>query len=62
MAASGAQRRLAGEPKARPDASSFLAAYIDGLVCHICDSGVAGDHLRPCRVGRTTNKQLTRKY
>ena len=49
MAASGALRRLAGEPKARPGASSYLAAYMLGLVCITGDSSVAGDHLRSSR-------------
>ena len=37
-----AQRRLAGEPKARPVAISNLAAYMLGLVRLILDSSVAG--------------------
>ena len=41
-----AQLRLAGELKARPGASSNLAAYMLGLDCHIGDSGVAGPQLR----------------
>ena len=38
-----AQRRLAGEPKARPVAISNLAAYMLGFVRHIRDSSVAGN-------------------
>ena len=47
MAASGAQRRLAGKPRARLDAFSYLAEFPLGLVCHIGDSCVAGNYLRP---------------
>ena len=43
-----AQRRLAGEPKARLDLFS-QAAYMLGLVCHIGDSSVAGNKLRSSR-------------
>ena len=57
MASSGAQRRLAGESKPRPGASSYLAAYMLGLICHIGDSSVAGNHFDPCRVGRTTKRK-----
>ena len=42
-------RRLAGESKARPDASSYLAAYMLGLVCHIGGSGVTGNQLSSSR-------------
>ena len=49
MAASGDQRRLVVEPKARLGAPSYLAAYMLGLVSHIGDSGVAGNQLRSSR-------------
>ena len=45
IAASG-ERRLAGELKARPGASSYLAACMLGLVCHIVDLTVVGNQLR----------------
>ena len=46
MAASGAQWRLASEPKARPDDCFYLSAYMLGYVCHIGGSSVTGNHLR----------------
>ena len=50
MAASEVQRRLAGEPKARPGTPSYLAACMLGLVCHIGDSSAAGNHFRSSRM------------
>ena len=42
----GERGPLAGKPKVRPDASSYLAAYMLSLVCHVGDSVVTGKLLR----------------
>ena len=43
-----AQRRLSGEPKARPGLF-YLAAFMPGLVWHIGDLSVAGNQLHSSR-------------